>query len=142
MCILDDPMLALIARFVVDDLDNLSISDESFLKSQIAIINSHVKDAPIEEQQQLALSWIKDRAEKYRQDWQRKTLSEYVVDRKCHDCPLVRNSDKDFCTIHKMWVVLLNEYVSDKINSEKYIEDTLNILTQHKNSLKISELFK
>ena len=141
MCILDDPMLALIARFVVDDLDNLSISDEVFLKNQVAAISSHIEDAPIEQQQQLALSWIKEHAERYRQDWQKKSLSKYVADRRCQDCPLLHDSDKVFCTIHRDWVVLLNEYICNKINSEKYIEDTLDILTQHKNDLKISEYF-
>ena len=31
MFIIDDPMLALIARFVAKDIDNLNISDETFL---------------------------------------------------------------------------------------------------------------
>ena len=90
MCILDDPVLALVARFVVDDLENPSISDEAFLKSQIEAISSHVGDAPAEEQQQLAMSWITEHAESYRQTWQRKALSRFVADRKCPDCPLIR----------------------------------------------------
>ena len=93
-------MLALIARFVVDDLDNLSVSDESFLKSQVAKISSHIEGAPLEEQQHLALSWIKEHAESYRQDWQKKTLSRYVAEMRCQDCPLTHDNDKGFCTIH------------------------------------------
>ena len=142
MCILDDPLLALIARFVVNDVSNLSISDEAFLKSQVETIRSHIEDAPREQQQRLALSWIKEHAERYRREWQKKMLSEYVAERRCQDCPLTHRSDKNFCSIHSRWVILLNEYVTNKIDSEKYIEDTLNILSQHKNNLKISEIFQ
>ena len=46
MCVIDDPMLALIARFVVEDIDNLSISDEIFLQHQVAEIGSYIEDAP------------------------------------------------------------------------------------------------
>lgn len=142
MSIIDDPTLALIARFVVDDLDNLSISDEAFLKSQVETIYSHINDAPAEQRQQLALAWIKEHAERYRQDWLRKTLSERFSNKRCKDCPLRHSSGSEFCSIHRKWVILLNEYVTDKIDSEKYIEETLHILNQHKNDLKVSELFQ
>jgi hypothetical protein len=142
MSIFDDPVLALIARFVVDDLDNLSLSDEAFLRNQVDIIYSHIKDAPAEQHQHLALEWIKDHAESYRHDWMRKSLSRCVTARRCKDCPLVHSSKKVNCSIHSKWVILLNEYVADKIDSEKYIEETLHILNQHKNKLKVSEVFK
>ena len=67
MCIIDDPMLALIARFVVEDIDNISISDEMFLRHQVAEIRSYIEKAPRKQQQQLALAWIKEHAEQYRQ---------------------------------------------------------------------------
>jgi len=142
MSIIDDPLLALIARFVVDDLDNLSVSDEAFLKNQVEIVYSHVRDAPKEQQEQLALAWIKEHALNYRQEWLRKTLSRSVTARRCKDCPLLHNSKKEYCSIHSKWVILLNEYVTDKIDSEKYIEETLNILNHHKNELKVSEVFQ
>lgn len=142
MSIIDDPTLALIARFVVDDLDNLSISDEAFLKSQIETICSHISDAPEEQKQQLALAWIKKHAKHYRREWLRKALSKCVSDRRCHDCPLLHSGGNDFCSIHSKWVILLNEYVTDKIDSEKYIEETLFILNQHKKDLRVSNLFQ
>jgi hypothetical protein len=142
MSIIDDPVLALIARFVVDDLDNLSISDEAFLKSQVETIYSHINNAPEEQQQQLALAWIKEHAESYRQEWFRKSLTKSVSDKRCQDCPLQHGSSKQYCSIHSKWIILLNEYVTDKIDSEKYIEETLYILNQHKNDLKISEIFQ
>ena len=141
MSIIDDPVLALIARFVVDDLDNLSISDEAFLKSQVETIYSHINNAPEEQQQQLALAWIKEHAERYRQEWFRKSLTKSVSDKRCQDCPLRHGSGKQYCSIHSKWINLLNEYVTDKIDSEKYIEETLYILNQHKNDLKVSEIF-
>jgi hypothetical protein len=138
MDIIDDQMLALIARFVVDDIDNLSVSDEMFLQHQVAEIRSYVENAPREQQKQLALAWIKEHAEHYRQEWLRKTFSKAVLDRRCADCPLIHNSPKPFCIIHSRWVVLLKEYVADEIDSDTYIEETLNLLHQNKTNLKVS----
>lgn len=138
MCIIDDPMLALIARFVVEDIDNINISDEIFLQHQITEIKSHIKKSPTNKQQQQALEWIKEHAEQYRQDWRRKTFSRVVLDKRCADCPLVHDSSSSFCTIHSKWVVLLKEYVADKIGSDEYIEEALNLLEQNKTNLKVS----
>jgi hypothetical protein len=140
MCIIDDPMLALIARFVVEDIDNLSISDEMYLQHQVAKIRSHIENAPGKQQQQLALEWIKEHAEQYRQQWQRRTFSKIVLDKRCADCPLINDSSKSSCDIHSRWIVLLNEYIADEIGSDIYIEETLNLLNQNKNNLKISAI--
>jgi hypothetical protein len=140
MCIIDDPMLALIARFVVEDIDNLSISDEAYLRQQVAEIRSYIENAPGKQQQQLALAWIKEHAEQYRQEWQRRTFSKIVLDRKCVDCPLTHDGSKSSCVIHSRWVVLLNEYIADEIGSDTYIEETLNLLNQNKTNLKISAI--
>ena len=140
MCIIDDPMLALIARFVVGDIDNLSVSDEMFLQHQVIEIRSYIENAPREQQQQLALAWIKEHAEQYRREWQRKTFSKIVLDKKCADCPLIHDSSKSFCVIHSRWTVLLNECIADEISSDKYVEETLNLLNQHKTNLKISAI--
>lgn len=140
MSIFDDPMLALIARFVVEDIDNLTISDEVFLQQQLAELRSSLENAPREQQQQLALAWIKDHAEQYRQEWQRQTFSRIVLDKRCADCPLIHDCSASYCDIHSRWVVLLQEYIADEISSEKYIEETLEILAQHKTNLKISAI--
>jgi hypothetical protein len=137
---IDDPMLALIARFVVDDMTDLNISDEAFLQHQLTEIRSHVESAPGEQQQKLVLEWIKEYAEHYRHEWQRDTLSKAVANKRCTDCPLIRDGSTSYCVIHSKWIALLEEYVSDKIGSEKYIEETLDLLTQHKSELKISEI--
>jgi uncharacterized protein YdiU (UPF0061 family) len=133
-------MLALIARFVVEDIADLNISDEVFLQHQLTEIRSHVESAPKEQQQKLVLEWIKEYAERYRQEWQRNSLSRVVVNKRCVDCPLIRDGSTSYCVIHSKWVALLEEYISDKIGSEKYIEETLDLLTQHKSDLKISEI--
>ncbi len=140
MCIIDDPMLALIARFVVEDIDNLSISDEIFLQHQIAEIRSYIENAPREQQQQLALAWIKEHAEQYRQKWQRRAFSKILLDKTCADCPLIHDCSKSFCIIHSRWTALLNECIADEISSDKYIEESLNLLNQHKTNLKISAI--
>jgi len=140
MGIIDDPVLALIARFVVEDIDNPSISDEMYLQHQVAEIRSYIENAPGKQQQQLALEWIKEHAEQYRQQWQRRTFSKIVLDKRCADCPLIHDSSKSSCDIHSRWVVLLNEYIVDEIGSDIYIEETLNLLNQNKNNLKISAI--
>lgn len=141
MCIIDDPMLALIARFVVEDLDNINISDEMFLQQQITEIRSHIeKSQTKEKQQQLALEWIKEHAEQYRQEWRRRTFSEVVLDKRCVDCPLIHGDSSPFCSIHSKWVVLLKKYVANEIGSDNYIEETLSLLEQNKTNLKVSAI--
>lgn len=75
MGVIDDPMLALIARFVVEDIDNLCIPDEIFLQQQVDEIKCHIGGADGEERHRLALQWITEHAERYRREWQKKELS-------------------------------------------------------------------
>ncbi len=138
MCIVDDPILALIARFVVEDIDNLNISEEVFLRRQLTEIRNCIENAPGEQRQELALAWIKEHAEGYRQEWKRRTFSTMILDKRCADCPLIHDSSISHCIIHNRWVALLKEYIADEISSEKYLEETLDLLTQHKSHLKIS----
>jgi hypothetical protein len=142
MCIIDDPMLALIARFVVDDIDNLSISDEAYLHHQVAEIRSYIENAPRKQQQQLALAWIKEHAEQYRQEWRRRTLSKIVLEKRCADCPLIHDGSTPSCIIHSRWAELLKKYISDEIDSDIYIKETLNLLHQNKTNLKISRYLR
>jgi hypothetical protein len=141
MGVIDDPMLALIARFVVEDIDNLRIPDEVFLQQQVEEIKRHVGESEGVELHRLALQWIRENAEHYRREWQKKELSRIVLDKRCMDCPLLRRStNKPFCTIHNRWVALLREYLADQISSERYVEKTLNLLNQHKKNLKITAI--
>jgi len=140
MCKTDDPLLALIARFVVEDIDNIKVSDEAFLQLQLTEMKKHLESGPKEQRQQLALAWITKHAEQYRNEWQRRTLSKMVLDRRCADCPLTKGGSSSYCAIHGRWALLLKEYMADQISSETYIEETLALLSQHKADLKISAM--
>jgi hypothetical protein len=140
MSIIDDPLLALIARFVVEDIDNPDISDEIYLQHQVAEIRRYIGNAPGKQQQQLALAWIKEHAEQYRQEWQRRTFSRIVRDKRCADCPLIHDGSKSSCVIHGKWSALLSAYIAGEIGSDAYIEETLNLLKQQKSNLKISAI--
>ena len=138
MCIVDDPTLALIARFVVNDIDNISISDENYLKQQLVEIRNHIGDATGEDRNRIAMAWIREHAERYRSEWLKKKFSKILHDRKCPDCPLFNSNSTSHCIIHRRWIGLLEEYLADEINSDRYIEETLKLLKQHKQSLKVS----
>jgi len=142
MATIDNPMLALIARFVVKDIDDLRIQDEEFLQHQVNEIKCYVGDAEGEDRRRLALEWIREHAGHYRHEWQKKELSRIVLDKYCADCPLAhRGKSKPFCSIHNRWVSLLKKYLADRITSEKYVEETLELLNHHKENLKISTIF-
>jgi hypothetical protein len=139
MSIPDDPMFALIARFVVKDINHLTISDEHYLQQQLAEIKRHVQNAPEDKRQHIAMEWIKEHAERYRKEWQKRAISKIMSDSRCPDCPLVHGSSTSYCIIHRRWMGLLKEYIRGDINSDKYIEETLYLLGEHKESLKVSE---
>lgn len=140
MCILDDPMLALIARFVIKDIDNINISDQLFLQQQLIELKNHTDGLPQEQRHSIAMEWIKEHAERYRQEWDSKTITERIFTRRCTDCPIINNGTMSFCVIHKKWNELLEAYSVRNIESEEYIKETLDLLTQHKNRLKISTI--
>lgn len=139
---LDDPTLALIARFVVEDVDELKLSDEHYLQHQLNEIKRQIEKFPEEQQEQFALAWIREHAERYRRDWRKKIFTETALDKRCADCPLIHDNPTSSCIIHKRWVELLKEYIAGAINSDKYIEETIHLLKEHKNSLKVATLSK
>ncbi|MCO6411721.1 MAG: hypothetical protein J5I92_03160 [Thiogranum sp.] len=135
---LDDPMLALITRFVVREADALNLSDEQYLRDQFAAVRRHIESFPENRREQAALDWIAQHAERYRRDWQTQTLSGVLPDRRCPDCPLADDGARSACIIHKRWVGLLGEYVAGEISSRRYIEETLRLLGEHKDHLKVA----
>jgi len=138
--ILDDSMLALIARFVVDDIGKLSISDEKFLKHQVLEIKSQIEDVPREQQQKVILDWIQEHAEQYRKKWQSKAITQLLLHKRCSDCPLIDNGSSGNCSIHNKWIELLKEYLAGEVDSEEYVVESLRILDEHKQELKISRI--
>ena len=137
--IVDDPMLALITRFVLDT-EHLDVSNEEFLRVQLRSIEQYVDHFPADEQQSRALEWIEQHAKEYRVAWQRRVVSDQVAERRCRDCPLVRDDSHTRCEIHAEWSRLLKDYVNDKISSQQYVEDALGLLNDHKSQLKAGML--
>ncbi len=139
MFIVDDPMLALIARFRVD-IDNFDVSYKQFLNQQIQTMKQYVEQYPENQQQKKALEWIEKHARNYRQEWQKRILSERVERQKCPDCPLVGDTRSTTCEIHDQWFRLLQRYVEKKITSRKYVEDSLKLMDDQKARLKVTTL--
>ncbi len=137
MPIVDDPMLALIARFVVAE-DRLDVANEEFLKRQITAIEKHVSRFPDDEKGERALEWIAAHAGKYRQAWQKRVVSKQAPGQRCEDCPLGPNEDLSECEIHDSWVGLLKRYVNGQITSRRYVEDTLVLLKDNKARLSVA----
>lgn len=137
---LDDPTLALIARFVVDDLEELSVSDEHFLRHQLIEIQNHIEDAPVEKRQQMVLAWIRDHAESYRSEWHRKNMTQSLFKKRCRDCPLVHGGRSVHCQIHTVWLSLLKDYLAGKLETPEYVAQSLALLQQHKDELKVSRI--
>ena len=65
MLIVDDPLLALIMRFVTDPSQPDRTNDE-FIKRQIRTLKEYVDQFPPEEQGMRAMEWIERHARRYR----------------------------------------------------------------------------
>jgi hypothetical protein len=142
MAIIDDSMLALIARFVVDDINCLTISDEQFLRQQVSEIKKQIENFPEEQREKAVLSWIQEHAELYRKEWKQRAFSDILLCKRCNDCPILGDGSANHCVIHKKWTSLLKKYMNGEMNSEKYIEKNLKLLHKHKDELKISSISK
>ena len=129
-------MLALIARFVVD-VGRLDEPNDVFLRQQFSEIKRYIAKYPDDQQQQRALEWIQEHAERYRLEWQKNKLSETIGGARCSDCPLVDDGATSQCDIHEQWAALLQSYIADELDSEQYVKDTLRLLNEHKTRLKI-----
>ena len=77
MYIVDDPMLALIARFVCVDKYR-GVSEQEFLQLQVDAIESYVQSFPERERDARALKWVGQYAEQFRRNWQRKYLVRWL----------------------------------------------------------------
>ena len=84
------------------------------------------------------MEWIKQHAEKYRRNWQKKTVSRQVGEKRCTDCPMLGYAADKVCAMHSHWLKLLNEYLADEISSEIYIQEALHLLQEHKQELKLA----
>ncbi len=131
-----DSMFALILRFV-SNKQEISLSNNEFLAHQLKTLQDYIGQYPEEEKRLHAFEWIEKHAKKYRKSWEEEIITADCSEKKCPDCPLSDIDTSDHCFIHDQWLVLLKNYISDKISSKKYIEKTLDLLAEHKQDLKI-----
>ena len=84
---IDDPMLALIARFA-GCCEELESSEEVFLRSQCDQIREYVESYPRDQRQKRALEWVTRNAEAYRRKWRQQLVTDIALTSRCLDCPL------------------------------------------------------
>ena len=135
MYIVDDPMLALIARFVCVDKYR-GVSEQEFLQLQVDAIESYVQSFPERERDARALKWVGQYAEQFRRNWQRKYLVRWLEELRCQDCPLADGHSMRHCKIHNQWSDLLTRYAAEKISSREFVEQNLKLLSENKEILK------
>lgn len=135
MFVVDDPLLVLILRLVVDTEGNPSANKE-FLSQQIKAIKQHLAQFPADEHGDRAMEWIVQRAAQYRRDWERNAVASRTVYLRCADCPLAQFGVADHCEIHEQWLYLLHRYLTGEIASRDYIQDALALLRQYKDGLR------
>jgi len=136
MFIVDDPLLALILRFVADT-DQSPEANEEFLRRQIKTLRQHLAKSPTHEHGARAMAWIEQHAERYRRDRQRHAVSRDTVYLRCDDCPLASRGAAEHCEIHEQWLYLLRQYTADQVSSRGYIESALDLLRHYKEDLKL-----
>lgn len=141
MYIADDPTLALIARFV-GDAEHLELADAEFLLRQVKAIEQYVRQFPVEEQKARALEWIASNAQQYRRQWQKNAVVQTLTQTRCPDCPLTGGHRSSPCEIHALWLKLLHHYTADEVSAQEYVENTLKLLGEYKNRLKIGRARK
>ncbi len=136
MFTIDDPMLALIVRFVTDEKD-VEGTDDAFLQRQVRTMQAYLSRFPEAAQESKALEWIAEYAAEYRQKWQQRVVSNRACGSRCRDCPMNLLGEEGHCQIHYRWLELLKRYTNDKITSEEYVRQGLSMLREHKRELKL-----
>lgn len=134
---IDDPMLALIARFA-GCCEGLDVSEEAFLRQQLGEIRGYIERYPEGEKQERAMDWIARNAERYRRNWQKRAVAAQASTSRCPDCPLDPRPGGARCEIHKRWLDVLNLYMSGETSSRQYVETSLDLLRGHKERLRKS----
>lgn len=128
---IDDALMALIMRFVVDTGDD-NLGNESFLKCQLRALRKYLVQFPSHEHADRAMEWIGQHAARYRQDWEHQMLANRTVYLRCADCPLADVDAADQCEIHEQWLYLLHRYLEGETMTADYVEDCLSLLREYK----------
>ena len=136
MLIADDPLLALILRFVAGG-EKADGTDKEFIRRQMQALKTYVAGFPKEEQGNRAMEWIEHHAESYRRNWQRRMVARQTLRQRCPDCPLRKRGAAEHCEIHEQWLYLLKRYIDGDVSSKKYLKKALRLLKRHKKQLKM-----
>jgi len=134
MFVTEDPLLTCILRFVTD-VDQSDADNRRFLQQQLKALKIHLLQFPPQEQQQRAMEWVINHAKAYRAGWQQRNVSRESFELRCRDCPLAQLGASQHCEIHEQWLYLLRRYMSGEIQSSAYVEQALEMLREHKDSL-------
>jgi hypothetical protein len=132
----DDPLLALILRFVADT-DGEGSTDQEFLQRQLKALRRHLAQFPEEEHGSRALDWIGQHAARYRRDWELNAVASRTVYLRCADCPLENFNSTEYCQIHEQWLYLLHRYLANELTTRSYVEEALGLLREYKNQHKL-----
>jgi hypothetical protein len=133
---IDDPMFAMILRFVGANQE-IDFLDNRFIRNQLDIIQKYIEKFPAKERRLRAKEWIEENARLYRETWKKEIITNRYSNQRCKDCPLLGTTTYEHCQIHDQWVELLRQYALGDINTKKYVEDTLKFLGKHKEHLKV-----
>ena len=136
MYIVDAPTLALITRFVGDS-PNPDLADVEFFRQQLSAIEAYVESFPDADRELRALEWIEANARQYRQQWQKQAAISTLASTRCPDCPIAGGDKHTPCAIHTRWLALLRRYAASELSSNAYVEQSLALLTAHKDWLKV-----
>ena len=131
MLVLDDALMALMMRFVVDTRDD-GQGGQEFLQRQLKVLRKHLAQFPEEERSVRAIEWIGEHAARYRRDWERNNLADRTVYLRCSDCPLASIDAAEQCEIHEQWLYLLHRYLAGEAMTRDYVEDCLELLRDYK----------
>lgn len=131
MLLVDDALMALMMRFVVDTNDG-GLEGQEFLQRQLKFLRKHLAQFPEEERGARAIDWIGEHAARYRRDWERNRLSDRTVYLRCSDCPLASIDATEQCEIHEQWLYLLHRYLAGETMTRDYVEDCLEVLRDYK----------
>jgi hypothetical protein len=131
MLVLDDALMALIMRFVVDTKDD-GMDGQQFLQRQLKVLRKYLAQFPEEERSARAIDWIGEHAARYRRDWERNDLADRTVYLRCSDCPLASIDAAQQCEIHEQWLYLLHRHLAGETMTREYVEDCLAVLRDYK----------
>ena len=133
---IDEPLLALILRFVVAE-SAADLPQEACMRLQLAMIREHVAGFPEPQREARALEWVEQHARRFRTECQGRLVKAALDDdARCPDCPLAEATDRDHCAVHVRWMALVRDYLDQRLTSAEYVRRCLALLEEHRDQLK------